>query len=82
MRAGSTQAYPNPVTAGQPLRLVANTASAVTAQLYDMLGRFQREATVDGVINELDTSGLRPGVYLLRVQTKEQAAQVIRVVIQ
>ena len=82
LRAGSTQAYPNPVTAGQPLRLVANTASAVTAQLYDMLGRFQRETTVDGVINELDTSGLRPGVYLLRVQTKEQAAQVIRVVIQ
>ncbi|MGY3088123.1 putative nucleic acid-binding Zn ribbon protein [Hymenobacter sp. UYAg731] len=82
LRAGFTQAYPNPVTAGQPLQLVANTAGAVTAQLYDMLGRFQRETTVDGVINELDTSGLRPGVYLLRVQTKEQAAQVIRVVIQ
>jgi hypothetical protein len=82
LRAGSTQAYPNPVTAGQPLRLVANTASAVTAQLYDMLGRFQRETTVDGVINELDTSGLRPGVYLLRVQAGGQAAQVIRVVIQ
>ena len=82
LRAGLAQAYPNPVTAGQPLQLVANTASAVTAQLYDMLGRFQRETTVDGVINELDTNGLRPGVYLLRVQTQGQAAQVIRVVIQ
>ncbi|NKI87645.1 putative nucleic acid-binding Zn ribbon protein [Hymenobacter sp. 1B] len=82
LRAGLTQAYPNPVTAGQPLQLAANTTGKVTAQLYDMLGRFQRETTVDGVINVLDTSGLRPGVYLLRVQTKEQAAQVIRVVIQ
>ena len=82
LRAGLTQAYPNPVTAGQPLHLVANTAGAVTVQLYDMLGRFQREATMDGIINELDTNGLRPGVYLLRVQTKEQTRQVIRLVIQ
>ena len=82
LRAGLTQAYPNPVTAGQPLQLVVNTASVVTAQLYDILGRFQRESTVDGVINELDTSGLRPGVYLLRVQAAGQAAQVIRVVVQ
>ena len=82
LRAGMTQAYPNPVTADQPLELVANTAGAVTAQLYDMLGRFQRATTVDGQINQLDTNGLRPGVYLLRVQAEGQAAQVIRVVIQ
>ena len=82
LRAGLTQAYPNPVTAGQPLQLVANTAGTVTVQLYDMLGRFQRETTVDGQINELDTSGLRPGLYLLRVQAEGQARQVIRVVIQ
>ena len=82
LRAGLTQAYPNPVTAGQPLQLVVNTAGVVTVQLYDMLGRFQRETTIDGQINSLDTNGLRPGIYLLRLQTKEQATQVIRVVIQ
>ncbi|WP_354585502.1 S8 family peptidase [Hymenobacter sp. UYCo722] len=82
LRAGLTQAYPNPVAAGQPLQLVANTTGTVTAQLYDMLGRFQRATTVDGQINQLDTNGLRPGVYLLRVQSEGQAAQVIRVVIQ
>ena len=82
LRAGLTQAYPNPVMAGQPLQLAANTAGAVSAQLYDMLGRFQRETTVDGQINQLATTGLRPGVYLLRVQAAGQAAQVIRVVVQ
>ena len=82
LRAGLTQAYPNPVTAGQPLQLVANTAGPVTGQLYDMLGRFQREATFNGLINEFATSGLRPGVYLLRVRAAGQAGQVIRVVIQ
>jgi predicted nucleic acid-binding Zn ribbon protein len=82
LRTGLTQAYPNPVTAGQPLQLVSNTANAVTVQLYDMLGRFQRETAVDGQINQLDTSGLRPGVYLLRVRAEGQAQQIIRVVIQ
>ncbi len=82
LRAGQLQAYPNPIAAGQPLQLVANTAGAVSVQLYDLLGRFQREATVSGLINQFDTSGLRPGVYLLRAQAAAQAAQVIRVVIQ
>lgn len=82
LRAGLVQAYPNPITAGQPLQLAANTTSAVTIQLYDLLGRFQREATVNGIINELDTSGLRPAIYLLRVQVEGQLAQLIRVVIQ
>ncbi|GAA4042829.1 hypothetical protein GCM10022409_30960 [Hymenobacter glaciei] len=82
LRAGLTQAYPNPVTAGQPLQLVANTAGSVRVQLYDMLGRFQRATTFDGQINQLETTGLRPGVYLLRVQAEGQAQQVIRVVIQ
>jgi hypothetical protein len=79
---GLVQAYPNPVAAGQPLQLAANTAGPVTVQLYDLLGRFQRQTTVDGRINELDTSGLRPATYLLRIQTEGQPVRVIRVVIQ
>ena len=82
LRAGLAQAYPNPVTAGEPLRLIVNAPGAVTVRLYDLLGRFQREASVDGVINQIDTNGLRPSVYLLRVQAAGQAAQVIRVVVQ
>ena len=82
LRAGLAQAYPNPVAAGQPLQLVLNTSGGAVVQLYDMLGRFQRKATAEGVINQIDTNGLRPGVYLLRVQAEGQAAQVLRVVVQ
>ncbi|MFD2718878.1 S8 family serine peptidase [Hymenobacter monticola] len=82
LQAGRVQAYPNPVAAGQPLQLVSNAAGAVTVRFYDSLGRFQREATVEGQVNMLETDGLRPGLYLLRVQTASQATQIIRVVVQ
>ena len=82
LAAGLVQAYPNPVMAGQPLQLLVNTPGTVVGRLYDMLGRFQRETIVDGQINQLDTNGLRPGMYLLRVQAEGQAQQVIRIVIQ
>ena len=80
--AGVAQAYPNPVLAGEPLMLVANAGPPVTIRLYDVLGRFQRAATVDGIVNRLDTNGLKPGMYLLRVRLPDQAEQLIRVVIQ
>jgi len=79
--AGAAQAYPNPVVAGAPLVLVANTAAPVSVRLYDVLGRFQRAATAAGIINQLDTAGLRPGLYLLRVQADQQAGQTLRVII-
>jgi hypothetical protein len=50
-------------------------------ELYDAMGRFQRTATANGSINSIDTSGLRPGVYLLRVQAKDGPTTTRRVVI-
>lgn len=82
LAANLVQAYPNPVVAGDPLQLVANTPNAVVVRLYDALGRFQREAVINGQISPLDTNGLRPGLYLLRVQAEGQAAQVLRIMVQ
>ena len=82
LRSGAAQAYPNPVPAGEPLTLVANTGIPVAIRLYDVLGKFQREAVVDGVINQLDTQGLKPGMYMLRMLVANQAEQTIRVIIQ
>ena len=82
LRSGAAQAYPNPVPAGEPLTLVANTGTPVAIRLYDVLGKFQREAVVDGIVNPLDTTGLKPGLYLLRVRVANQAEQTIRVIIQ
>ncbi|WP_035557836.1 S8 family serine peptidase [Hymenobacter sp. IS2118] len=82
LQAGAAQAYPNPLVAGELLKLVVNTDTPVSIRLFDMLGRFQREAEIDGVINEIDTNGLKPGLYLLRVRMANQAEQTIRIVLQ
>ncbi|OGX86023.1 hypothetical protein BEN47_13685 [Hymenobacter lapidarius] len=82
LQSGAAQVYPNPVLAGDVLKLVANTSAPVSIQLFDVLGKFQREAEIEGVINNIDTHGLKPGLYLLRVRLENQAEQIIRVVIQ
>ncbi|MBD2723918.1 S8 family serine peptidase [Hymenobacter armeniacus] len=80
--SGQLQAYPNPVPAGAPLTVVANSATPVVIRLYDMLGRFQRTATAAGQINVIETEGLKPGLYLLQVQQDDVPKQTLRVVIQ
>ncbi|HEX8506567.1 MAG TPA: S8 family serine peptidase [Hymenobacter sp.] len=80
--AGLIQAYPNPVLAGAPLTVVANSTAPVAMRLYDMLGRFQRTATAEGLINLIETSGLKPGLYLLQVQQDNKAGQTLKIVIQ
>ncbi|MBH8558508.1 S8 family peptidase [Hymenobacter negativus] len=80
--AGLVQAYPNPVLAGAQLTVVANSTAPVTIRLYDMLGRYQRTATAEGQINQIETTGLKPGLYLLRVQQDDKPGQVLRIVIQ
>jgi hypothetical protein len=82
LRAGLIQAYPNPVTAGAQLTVVANSTAPVSIQLYDMLGRFQRTATAEGLINLIETNGLKPGLYLLQVQQGNKPGQTLKVVIQ
>ncbi|MDO7849347.1 S8 family serine peptidase [Hymenobacter sp. M29] len=82
LRAGLIQAYPNPVQAGAPLTVVANSTAPVTIRLYDMLGRFQRTATAEGLINLIETTGLKPGLYLLQVQQDNKSGQTLKIVIQ
>ena len=82
LRAGGVQAFPNPVRAGEALSLVTNTSVPVTIQFFDLLGRLQREATTDGIINLLSTTGLKPGLYLLRTRQGNEAAQTLRVVVE
>jgi hypothetical protein len=53
----------------------------VTTTLYDALGRFQRAGSTDGAINNVDTTGLLPGVYLLRVRTQNGNVTTRRIVV-
>ncbi|GAB3859144.1 hypothetical protein GCM10028822_35230 [Hymenobacter terrigena] len=82
LQAGLIQAYPNPVLAGAPLTVVANSAAPVAIRLYDMLGRFQRTAIAEGLVNLIETNGLKPGMYLLQVQQDNKPGQTLKIVIQ
>ena len=81
VRQGDLLVFPNPVAAGERLSLIAGDQGAVQTMLFDALGRLQRTGTADGTIINIDTSGLRPGVYLLRVQTKSGSLTTRRIVV-
>ncbi|MCC3159228.1 S8 family serine peptidase [Hymenobacter sp. 15J16-1T3B] len=60
--------YPVPVAVGEPLTVVGPLDQALRVRLFDVVGRLYRDITTDtSVIKELDTAGLRPGTYVLRV---------------
>lgn len=81
VRPGELLVFPNPVAAGGSLSLIAGYQGQVRMSLYDALGRFQRASTANGAINAVDTSGLLPGLYLLRVQTESGRVTTRRVVV-
>ncbi len=58
-------AYPNPIRAGQRLTVQASTAGSY--QLVDALGRTVRTAVLNEGQNGMETTGLAPGMYFLRL---------------
>lgn len=80
-------AYPVPFgDAGLSLKISTCTAGAATVQIYDMLGRLMYESTVGtpqvGItpIDMPETSRLRPGKYIVKVQqgTQNTTFNVVR----
>lgn len=76
-RVGSADllVYPVPVSAGEPLSVVGAADVVLHLRLYDALGRLRREAVGSGAVNILDTSGLLPGFYVLRVRPEGGSEQ-------
>ena len=81
LRPGDLLVFPNPAPAGTSLSLIAGEQGEVEIILYDALGRFQRTVTANGAVNSVDTAGLLPGLYLLRVRTASGAVSTRRVVL-
>ncbi|MBC8082749.1 MAG: T9SS type A sorting domain-containing protein, partial [Hymenobacter sp.] len=81
VRPNDLLVFPVPVTAGVPLHVIGEPGAPLHLRLYDSLGRLLRETTAEGTINTLDTSGLRSGVYLLRVRTPTGPASTRRIVV-
>jgi hypothetical protein len=83
VRRGELLVFPVPVAVGQDLQVAGEPGVALQLGLYDTLGRLVRTSLVEGALNPFDTSGLRPGVYLLRATpaTGGGPARVRRVVL-
>ncbi|HEX8659512.1 MAG TPA: S8 family serine peptidase, partial [Hymenobacter sp.] len=81
VRSSDLLVFPNPVVAGANLSLIAGDQGEVSTTLYDALGRFQRAGSSNGTINNVDTTGLLPGVYLLRVRTQNGSVTTRRIVV-
>ncbi|WP_161599646.1 T9SS type A sorting domain-containing protein [Hymenobacter nivis] len=72
--AGPGTLYPNPARTAATLRWPAGTGRGpARVSVTDALGRLVWVQTVDvsaaGLVQEIDLTGLRPGGYLVRVQT-------------
>ncbi|RZL16619.1 MAG: hypothetical protein EOO62_00780 [Hymenobacter sp.] len=66
VRRGELLVFPVPVVIGQDLQVAGEPGVPLELSLYDALGRLTRTSLLSGSLNLFDTSGLRPGVYLLR----------------
>ncbi|PKV63637.1 S8 family serine peptidase [Pontibacter ramchanderi] len=75
------QVYPNPVQAGEPV-FVAVEGETVTVQLFDRLGRLMREARETGMLKEVQTKGLLPGLYIMRLTTGNGTVLSSKVILQ
>lgn len=66
VRRGELLVFPVPATIGQELQVAGEPGAPLALALYDALGRLVRTAYVTGALNPFGTSGLCPGVYVLR----------------
>jgi predicted secreted protein len=66
VRRNELLVFPVPATSGQDLQVAGEPGVPLLLRLYDPLGRLLREVPAEGALNPFPTSGLRPGVYLLR----------------
>lgn len=67
---GMGDPYPNPAINFTNIKYGLGTAQAAKMEVFDMLGQKVRTITIDkadGAI-KLDVTGLRPGVYLIRLE--------------
>ena len=66
VRRNELLVFPVPATSGQDLQVAGEPGVPLRLRLYDTLGRLLRDIAADGALNIFPTTGLRPGVYLLR----------------
>ncbi len=72
--------FPNPVSAGEPLT-VAIPDDETTATWFTTDGRAEVTMPLTGVLKQMPTAGLPPGLHLLRLDGPRSGRQVVPVII-
>ncbi len=70
LRAGEMLVFPNPLLAGQLLNIVEGEDKPAIIYLYDSRGALLHQFRETGTIKTFDTTQLRKGTYLIRIQTE------------
>lgn len=79
-RTNAPLVFPNPVAAGQPLSL-ALLDEEVTGTWVSLDGRVLRPAPLSGILKEVPTDGLPPGLHLLRLDGAKTGRHVVPVLV-
>ncbi|MFD1873473.1 S8 family serine peptidase [Hymenobacter bucti] len=77
VRRNELLVFPVPATSGQDLQVAGEPGVPLRLRLYDTLGRLLRETEANGALNLFPTSGLRPGVYLLRATPEAGSGAIL-----
>jgi len=65
--------YPNPVNSELSVELLTNTpANRTLIELYDMHGKRVATRRTESKINRIDMTGLKKGLYLVKIQNKNK----------
>ncbi|WP_165864902.1 S8 family serine peptidase [Rufibacter latericius] len=79
--ANYIQVYPNPNLAGGELNIITQDDGVNTIFLYDQMGRLIREYSQDGSIKVIDTKGISPGAYFVKVFSSAGALTQAKVIL-
>ncbi len=88
VRTGKLSIYPNPVVKGQlaTLQINSEAGGTTTVQVTGIAGNiiktYQLNAAPGGNIKTLPTTGLAPGLYVIRIRDNAGKASVLKLVIQ
>ncbi len=76
--------FPNPAASGEPVHIIFRNLAEASLSVYNVSGNIVQSLIVspdDGSGYVLPTSGLRPGIYLIRISGADHASELMRFVI-